>query len=404
MDYRSDFPLLNKDFKGKRVIYLDSAATSQKPWQVINAVNEYVTTYYANPHRGAYAISQEATDKYEGVRKKTADLIGVKNPDEIVFTKNSTEALNLIAYSWGEKFLKEGDEIVISVAEHHANLVPWQRTARKTGAVLKYMYVDEDGRIPESELSKITEKTKAVSVTHVSNVTGRITDIIKISEKAHSVGAVLVCDGSQAVPHFKVEAEKLGADFYVFTGHKLMSYTGAGVLWGKMELLEKMDPFLLGGDMIEYVEEQSCTFNTVPHKFEAGTPLSEAVISLGAAIDYLNQVGYEYIGKKDRKLTEYLLKRLEEIEGIKILGGNSPERTGVVSFTIEGIHSHDIGWIMDSEGICVRSGHHCAQPFIRYLGVPSSTRISLYFYNEKEEIDEAVKALKKVREIMGNGA
>lgn len=403
MDFREDFPELSRDYYGMKLTYLDSAATALKPNKVIKAVTDYVTHSYANPHRGAYRLSQEATSLYEGARDKVANLIGASNKDTIVFTGNSTGSLNLVANSYGLKFLKEGDEVLITIAEHHANLVPWQRVCEKTKATLKYMYIDEEGRIPEEEFKKITEKTKIVSINHVSNVTGRINPVKKIAKLAHEKGAILICDGSQAVPHFKVDVEDLDVDFYAFTGHKLMSFTGIGVLYGKKELLESMDPFLLGGDMIEYVEEQKTSYNTVPHKFEAGTPSSEAAVSLGAAIDYINEITYDYIKSKDKELTEYLISQIETVPHINIVGGKGIDRTGLVTFTVDDVHSHDVGWILDSKGVCVRSGHHCAQPLMKYVNIPSSTRVSLYFYNTKSDIDTFITALKGVRRLMGYG-
>lgn len=403
MDYRDDFPLLKRDYYGKKLVYLDSAATAQKPQAVIDAVNEYLINSYANPHRGAYRLAQEATDQYEGVRRKVAAFINAGEKENIVFTRNSTEALNMVAFSYCRKIIKEGDEIVISIAEHHANLVPWQNLAKDKGAKLIYLYIDEDGKIPERELDKITDKTKIVSINHVSNVTGKINPIKEIARLAHLKGAIVISDGSQAVPHFRVDVKDLDVDFYAFTGHKLMSLTGVGVLYGKKELLEEMDPFLLGGDMIEYVEEQKTTYNIVPYRFEAGTPQSEAVISLGAAIDYIEKIGYDYIEKKDRELTEYLLERLDEINHINIIAGKGRDRTGLVTFTVDDVHSHDVSWILDSQGVCVRSGHHCAQPLMKYIKSMSSTRVSLYFYNNKEDIDTFIGALKRVRRLMGYG-
>lgn len=404
MNYKDDFPILKQERSGYPLVYLDSGATAQKAQSVIDAVTQYLTTTYANPHRGAYLISQRATDLYEGVREKVRSFIGASKLSEVIFVKNSTEALNLIARSYGETHLRAGDEIVISIAEHHANLIPWQRAAMKTGAVLKYMYIDEEGALPEAELLKITEKTRIVAVTHVSNVTGHVNDIKRIASVAHAHGAVMVADGSQAVPHMQVDVQDLDVDFYTFTGHKIMALTGAGVLYGKEELLNDMEPFLLGGDMIEYVEEQNTTFNTLPWKFEAGTPLSEAVISLGAAIDYILEVGYDTIETIVEELTEYLVEELNKLDYIRIIGGSSPKgRAGIVTFLVEGVHSHDVTQILDSKGICVRAGHHCAQPLAKFEGAVSTTRVSFWLYNTRDDVDILIKELKRVRRLMGIG-
>ena len=404
MRLKEDFPIFNELINGKPLVYLDSGATAQKPQAVIDAVTDYITTSYANPHRGAYTLSQKATVAFEGVREKVRDFIGAKKLAEVVFVKNSTEALNLLARSYGETHLKPGYEVVLSIAEHHANLIPWQRACEKSGAKLVYMYIDEDGSLPAEELKKITDRTKIVTVTHVSNVTGHVNDVKAIAEIAHAHGAVIVVDGSQAVPHMKVDVQDLGVDFYTFTGHKIMSLTGAGVLYGREELLDDMEPFLLGGDMIEYVEEQKTTYNTLPYKFEAGTPLSEAIISLGAAIDYIEAIGYEEIQAIDEDLTEYLMEQLKEIPYIKILGGNQTKnRAGIVAFSVDDVHSHDVAHILDSKGIAVRAGHHCAQPLARYCKTLSTTRVSVWFYNTRDDIDILIKELKRVRRLMGYG-
>lgn len=404
MRLKDDFPILNTLNHGQPLVYLDSGATAQKAQAVIDAVTDYLTTSYANPHRGAYTLSQRATAKYEAVREKVRRFIGAGKLEEIIFVKNSTEALNLVARSYGEPNLQPGDEIVISIAEHHANLIPWQRAAQQTGAKLVYMYIDEDGSLPPAELDKITDRTKIVALTHVSNVTGHINDVKTIAGIAHGHGAVIIVDGSQAVPHMRVDVTELDVDFYTFTGHKIMALTGAGVLYGKEALLEAMEPFLLGGDMIEYVEEQKTTYNTLPYKFEAGTPLSEAVISLGAAIDYIEAIGYDEIRAIDHDLTQYLIHELSQVPHVHIIGGaNSQDRSGIVAFTVDGVHSHDVAHILDMKGICVRAGHHCAQPLARYCGVTSSTRASFWFYNTREDCDLLVKEVKRVRRMMGLG-
>lgn len=401
---RSDFPFLKNKINGKEIIYLDSGATSQKPIDVIDGVSDFIKNSYANPHRGSYSLSAMATQRFEDVREKTRKFIGANSFREIVFTKNSTESFNLLAYSYGLEKLKEGDEIVISIAEHHANLVPWQYVAKKTKAKLAYMYTDEDGRILESEYKKITKNAKIVSVTHVSNVSGVINDLKKIAKIAHEVGAIFIADGSQAVPHMRVDVKDLEVDAYIFTGHKMLSFGGVGVLYCKEKILEEMKPFLYGGDMIEYVTEQETTFNDIPYKFEAGTPALESVISLGLAMDYIDKIGYDFIEKQDRILSHHLINRLKELPYIKIIGSLNPDyRTGLVTFTMDDVHSHDVSSVLDSYGVCVRSGHHCAQPFGKYCKAQSSTRISTYFYNTVEEIDEAIEALKKVRGVLGYG-
>ncbi len=404
MRLKEDFPILNELNHGNPLVYLDSGATAQKAQSVIDAVTDYITTSYANPHRGAYTLSQKATSRYEAVREKVRSFIGAGKLSEVIFVKNSTEALNLVARSYGETHLKAGDEVVISIAEHHADLIPWQRACEKTGAKLVYMYIDENGALPESELTKITDRAKIVAVTHVSNVTGHVNDIKRIAGIAHAHGAVMVSDGSQAVPHMAVNVQELDVDFYTFTGHKIMALTGAGVLYGREAILDSMEPFLLGGDMIEYVEEQKTTYNMLPYKFEAGTPLSEAVVSLGAAIDYILNIGYDEIRRIDEDLTGYLLKEMEQIPHLHILGGTSPvNRAGIVTFTIDGVHSHDVAHILDMKGICVRAGHHCAQPLAKYCGALSSTRVSFWLYNTREDCDILVHELKRIRRLMGLG-
>lgn len=404
MNWKDDFPIFQTPYYGQTLTYLDSGATAQKPRQVIAAVTDYLETTYTNPHRGAYRLSQEATARFEGVREKVRAFLGARSTSEIIFVKNSTEALNLVARSYAEATLQPGDEIVISIAEHHANLVPWQRAAQRTGARLVYLYIDEDGSLPEAELAKISQRTKMVAVTHVSNVTGHINDVAALARAAHAVGAVILVDGSQAVPHLAVDVRELDVDFYTFTGHKIMSLTGAGVLYGRESILEGMEPFLLGGDMIEYVEEQRTTYNTLPYKFEAGTPLSEAVISLGAAIDYLKEVGYDRIGAIDADLTQYLLAQLAQIPQVRVIGGSSPKnRAGIVTFTLDGVHAHDVAHILDSKGICVRAGHHCAQPLARYCNTTATTRVSFWFYNTREDCDRLVRELKRIRRLMGLG-
>lgn len=392
-EIKKDFPLLeNRD-----ITYLDSGATTQKPIQVINAVDEFYKKYNANPHRGAYTLSMEATEVYENTRTKIASFINAKHREEIIFSKNATESLNLIAYSYGMDNLKEDDEIVISIMEHHSNLVPWQKVAKHTGAKLNYMYINEDFEISDEEIeSKITDKTKIVGITHVSNVLGTINNIEKIIKYAHKKGAVVVVDASQSIPHMKIDVQALDADFLVFSGHKMLAPLGIGVLYGKREILNKMNPFIMGGDMIEYVYEQETTFAPLPNKFEAGTQNVEGVIGLGAAIDYIENIGYENIQKIEEEVTKYAREELSKLDYLTLyLTPNEENHSSVISFNINGVHPHDVASILDSANVCVRSGNHCAQPLMRFLGIDSTCRASFYFYNTKEDVDKLVEGLNK---------
>lgn len=394
---REDFPILNN----RKMAYLDNGATTQKPKQVLEKVEKFYENENANPHRGAYALSIEATEVYENTRKKIAEFINAKNPEEIIFSKNATESLNLLAYSYGLDNLKENDEVVLSIMEHHSNIVPWQYVTKKTKSKLKYMYINDNFEISQKEIEeKITDKTKIVGITHVSNVLGTINPVKDIIKYAHKKGAIVILDASQSIPHFKIDVQDLDADFVVFSGHKMLAPLGIGVLYGKKELLQKMNPFLMGGDMIEYVHEQETTFAPLPNKFEAGTQNVEGVVGLGAAIDYINKIGYENIEKEEKELTEYARKELEKLDFLDLyLTPNKENHSSVFSFNIKGIHPHDVASILDTEGVYVRSGNHCAQPLLRYLGIDSTCRASLYFYNTKEEIDKLVKALIKTNNI-----
>lgn len=394
---REDFPILNN----REMAYLDNGATTQKPKQVLEKVEKFYENENANPHRGAYALSIEATEVYENTRKKIAEFINAKNPEEIIFSKNATESLNLLAYSYGLDNLKENDEVVLSIMEHHSNIVPWQYVTKKTKSKLKYMYINDNFEISQKEIEeKITDKTKIVGITHVSNVLGTINPVKDIIKYAHKKGAIVILDASQSIPHFKIDVQDLDADFMVFSGHKMLAPLGIGVLYGKKELLQKMNPFLMGGDMIEYVHEQETTFAPLPNKFEAGTQNVEGVVGLGAAIDYINEIGYENIEKEEKELTEYARKELEKLDFLDLyLTPNKENHSSVFSFNIKGIHPHDVASILDTEGVYVRSGNHCAQPLLRYLGIDSTCRASLYFYNTKEEIDKLVKALIKTNNI-----
>ena len=406
-DFLRDFPLLNRKMEDKAIAYLDNGATTQKPEQVIQSICGYYGGCNANPHRGAYALSVKATDIYETARARTAKFIGAARPEEIVFTKNATEALNLVAYSYGLHHVGPGDEIVITVSEHHSNLVPWQFVAKSRGAALKYIYLSEDGNLSEEDIAtKITERTKIVSVTQVSNVLGLKNDVKAIAEKAHSVGAVCVVDGSQSVAHMAVDVQDLGCDFFAFSGHKMLSPMGIGVLYGRYELLDDMPPFLMGGDMIEYVQEQETTYAEVPSKFEAGTQNVGGAAGLTAAIDYLETITFDRIEAIERDLTEYALSQLRELPYIELYGCDSrrDNKTGIIAFNVKDVHPHDVATILDSYGVAIRAGHHCAQPLHRYLGQNASCRASFYLYNTREDVDRWVDALKKVRGVLGYGA
>lgn len=391
---KQDFPILGE----RNIAYLDNGATTQKPYKVMEAIQEFYKKYNANPHRGAYTLSTEATEIYENTRTKIARFINAKHREEIIFTKNTTESLNLIAYSYGMETLKKDDEIVISIMEHHSNLVTWQKVAKKTGAKLKYMYINEKFEIPEEEIKeKITDKTKIVSITHVSNVLGTVNNVKKIIEYAHKKGSIAVVDAAQSIPHMQIDVQALNADFLVFSGHKMLAPLGIGILYGKKEILNEMPPFLMGGDMIEYVHEQETTFAPLPNKFEAGTQNVEGVIGLGAAIDYIEEIGYENIQKKERELLSYAREQLSKLDYLELyLTPNEENHAGgVISFNIKGVHPHDVASILDSEGVCVRSGNHCAQPLMRFLEIDSTCRASFYFYNTKEDVDKLVLALNK---------
>ena len=396
-NFKEDFELL----KNRNISYLDSGATAQKPNYVLEKVSEFYKKYNANPHRGAYSLSMEATSIYEKSREKIKNFINARYQEEIIFTKNATEALNLVAYSYGLDNLKKGDEIVISIMEHHSNLVPWQMVAKKTGAILKYLYINDDFQISEEEIkSKITNKTKIVGITHVSNVTGTINDVDMIIKYAHKKGAIALVDASQSIPHMKIDVQKMNADFLVFSGHKMMSPLGIGVLYGKREILNKMTPFLMGGDMIEYVYEQETTFAPLPNKFEAGTQNVEGVVGLGAAIDYIEKIGYKKIQEVEDEVVKYAKEELRKLDYLELyLTKDDSKHSSVISFNIKGIHPHDVASILDTCKVCIRSGNHCAQPLLRYLGIDSTCRASFYLYNTKEDVDNLINAIKKAYEM-----
>lgn len=393
MNFKDEFPILQE----RKISYLDSGATTQKPQCVIDAIESYYKECNANPHRGAYSLSIEATEKYESTREKIAKFINARNREEIIFSKNATESLNLIAYSYGLDNLKKDDEVVLSIMEHHSNLVPWQYVTKKTNSKLKFMYINKEYELSKEEIeSKITDKTKVVGITHVSNVLGTINNVKEIIKYAHKKGAIVIVDASQSIPHKKIDVQDLDADFLVFSGHKMFAPLGIGVLYGKKELLNKMPPFLMGGDMIEYVYEQNTTFAPLPNKFEAGTQNVEGVIGLGAAIDYIEKIGYKEIQNVEEAITKYAVNELSKLDFLEIyITPHSENHSSVISFNIKGVHPHDVASILDSNGVCVRSGNHCAQPLLRYLGMDSTCRASFSIYNTKEDVDNLVEALKK---------
>ena len=399
-NYKNDFPLLAHS----DIAYLDSAATAQRPQCVIDAERDFYCLHNANPLRGLYPLSVAATEDYENARNSVRAFIGAKSSEEIIFTRNTTESLNLVAYSYGLTNVGKGDEIVITIAEHHSNLVPWQHVAKAKGATLKYIYLEKDGNLSDEDIeTKITEKTKLVAVTQVSNVLGLKNDVKKVAKKAHSVGAVVVVDGSQSVAHQKVDVQDIDADFFAFSGHKMLSPMGIGVLYGKYDILDAMPPFLMGGDMIEYVQEQDTTFAELPAKFEAGTQNVGGAAGLQAAIEYLGKIGFDRIEAIEKALVDYALPQLRELPYIELYGCDSTRdnKTGIIAFNVKDVHPHDVATILDSTGVAVRAGHHCAQPLHRYLGLNASCRASFYLYNTKEDVDRWIAALKKVRKVLG---
>ena len=394
---KKDFPLL----ENRNIAYLDSGATTQKPIQVINAIEEFYKKNNANPHRGAYTLSIEATEAYESTRQKIAKFINAKHPEEIIFSKNATESLNLIAYSYGMDNLKKDDEVVISIMEHHSNLVSWQKVTKATESKLNYMYINEEFELSDEEIeTKITDRTKIVGIAHVSNVLGTINNVKKIIKYAHKKGAIVIVDASQSIPHMKIDVQDLDADFLVFSGHKMLAPLGIGVLYGKREILNKMTPFLMGGDMIEYVYEQETTYAPLPNKFEAGTQNVEGVVGLGAAIDYIQNLGYDKMQELENDVLAYVRQELSKLDYLTLyMTPNEKNHSSVISFNIKGVHPHDVASILDSEGVCVRSGNHCAQPLMRFLGIDSTCRASFYFYNTKEDVDRLVHALNKAYDM-----
>ncbi|HEV7529909.1 MAG TPA: SufS family cysteine desulfurase [Solirubrobacteraceae bacterium] len=400
---RADFPIFARTFGGRRLIYLDSGATSQKPQVVIDAQAEHLRSHNANVHRGVYALAQEADAAYDDARRKVAAFVGAQ-PQTTIFCKNVTEAINLVAYSWGRANIGAGDAVLITQMEHHANLVPWQVLCRERSAELRYLEVDERGELSLQALDRELARgdVKLVAFAHVSNVLGTINPVAEMTARIRAAGAVSLVDGAQAVPQMPVDVQALGADFYGWTGHKALGPTGVGVLHGREQLLERMEPFLTGGDMIASVDFQSVSWNELPYKFEAGTPPIAEAVGLGAAVDYLSALGMERVREHECSLTAYMLRRLAEVPGLRVVGPPEPERRGgLASFTIEGIHPHDIAELADRGGVCIRAGHHCAQPLMRCLGVGATARASVGVYNEASDIDALVDALQAGREVFG---
>ena len=385
---RKDF----KIFENRNITYLDSGATAQRPYQVINAVEEYYNKNNANPHRGTYDLSIDSTEEYDKARRKVAEFINAKRPEEIVFTKNATEALNLIANSYGLENLQKDDSVVISIMEHHSNIVPWQKVTKLKEAKLEYLYINDNYEITEEEINKkINKNTKIVSITQISNVLGIKTPLDKIIKAAHNVGAIVIVDGSQSVPHIKIDVQEMDADFFVFSGHKLMAPMGIGVLYGKYNLLNKLSPFLMGGDMIEYVYEQETTFAKPPTKFEAGTQNIGGAVGLASAIEYLENIGMKQVEELEEELLHYAKEQFNKLDFIDMYAPKENEnQIGVISFNIKDVHPHDTATILSSYGVCVRAGDHCAQPLIRFLNLPATCRASMYIYNTKEDIDKLI--------------
>jgi cysteine desulfurase/selenocysteine lyase len=398
---REDFPILKEKVNGKDLVYLDSAATSQKPVQVIEAVHDFYLKHNANVARGLHKLGEEATRQYEEVRFKTKDFINSKSEKEIIFTKNTTEAANIVMHGWGMKNIQEGDKIVTTIMEHHSNFVPWQQLAKMKKAKLEVIDVDSEGKLKEDELDKV-KGAKLFAFTAVSNVLGTINDVKKLCKIAHDEGALALVDGAQSVPSMKNDVRDMDCDFFLFSGHKMLAPFGTGIFYGKEELLESMDPLLYGSEMIRKVTVEEATWNDLPHKFEAGTPIVAETVGLGAAIDYMNKLGIDNIHSHKKEIAKYALERMSEVDGMKIIGPkNADERGGLVGFEIEKVHPHDVAAILDDSGIAIRSGHHCAMPLHERLDIPASSRASFHVYTKKEEIDALVKALEKVKMIFG---
>ncbi|WP_163098914.1 cysteine desulfurase [Peribacillus alkalitolerans] len=403
-EIRKHFPILDQEVNGKPLVYLDSAATSQKPISVIETVNKYYREYNSNVHRGVHTLGTKATDGYEGAREKVRKFINATSTEEIIFTRGTTTALNTVAASYGRANLSEGDEIVISYMEHHSNIIPWQQVAKHTGAKLKYLPLQEDGSISlEAARETITSNTKIVSIMHVSNVLGVINPVKDLAAIAHENGAIMVVDGAQGAPHIKIDVQELDCDFYAFSGHKMCAPTGIGVLYGKKQHLENMEPIEFGGEMIDFVDLYESTWKELPWKFEGGTPIIAGAIGLGAAIDFLEQIGLEHIEAHEHKLAAYALEKMSTIEGITIYGPkDASQRAGVITFNLDDVHPHDVATVLDADGIAVRAGHHCAQPLMRWLKASATARASFYLYNTEEDIDKLVEGLVKTKEYFSN--
>ena len=398
---REDFPILKRTVNGKPLVYFDNAATSQKPNYVLNAMDEYYRNKNANIHRGVHKLAEEATIAYEETREKVSKFVGARHSEEIVFVRNATEGLNLIAMTWGRMNIKKGDKIVLTIMEHHSNIVPWQMLGKETGASIEFIEIDSEGRLREDEVKeKIDAATKVVAVTQASNVLGTINAVDQIGREAHRVGALYVVDAAQSVPHMPVNVKEIDCDFLVFSGHKMLGPTGIGVLYGKKQVLENTPPFLGGGEMIREVHTHEATWKDIPYKFEAGTPNAAGAIGLGAAIDYLKKIGMKQVHDYEKELTAYALEKISKVGGITTYGPKDPtSRVGVIAFNLGDIHAHDLASILDEEGIAIRSGHHCAQPLMEYLDVPATSRASFYIYNTKEEVDILISALEKARKL-----
>jgi len=402
---RDDFPILSRKVYGKSLVYLDNAATSQKPRQVISALTEYYEGYNANVHRGVHALSMEATDRYEEAREKVARFIGARQSEEVIWTRNTTEAINLVTGSWARSNLQPGDEVVVTEMEHHSNMVPWQMVTQERGATLRYLRLGDDGKLDLDDIDTIiNDRTKMVSIVHASNSLGTINPVKEITARARAVGAAVMIDGAQSVPHMSVDVQDLDCDFLAFSGHKMLGPTGIGVLYANREVLETMEPFLTGGEMVLSVTLDGADWNDLPMRFEAGTPNIADAIALGAAVDYLDSTGMDNIRRHEVQLTGYALSRLREIEELIIFGAEAAEdRGGVVSFHTPDVHPHDLGTYLDQQGIAVRTGHHCTMPVMRKLGVPATTRASFYLYNTEEEVDQLVDSLKSALRYFGHG-
>lgn len=402
-EVRKDFPILQRETSdGVQLVYLDSTATSQKPLAVIEAMDNYYRRSNANIHRGVHTLAEEATTMYEQARVKIAKFINAKSAHQIIYTRNTTESINLVAYSWARANLKHGDLVILTEMEHHSNLVPWHMLQAERGIELEFIPVLEDGVLDLEMYQVLLErKPKLVSFTHMSNVLGTINPAKEIIRMAHEAGAITLVDGAQSVPHLKVDVQSLDADFLAFSAHKMCGPTGIGALYGKMELLESMPPFLGGGDMIKEVKLRSFRANTLPHKFEAGTPAIAEAVGFGAAVDYLSSLGMDAIAAHEHDITEYALERLEEVPGVKLFGPGADQKGGVAAFTLEGVHPHDVAQILDKDGIAVRAGHHCAQPLHEKFGIPATSRASFYLYNTKEEVDLLINGIYKVKELFG---